>query len=108
MGDDPGLEDPPAFLVSVALCLSAAVLVFGFVIPRTSAEQAGTRGLVCSLLAVISISIAFLGIFFVLAGGGIALGRIGHGRAATAAQAIGGVLVLLGTAGYTYVAFSKL
>lgn len=108
IGDDPGLEDPPAFLVATGLCLVVALVLFGAAIPRTSPERAARRGLASSVLAVLSIPLAFLGFFFVLAGGGIALGRIGQGRLATAAVAIGSLVVLLGTAGYTYVAISKL
>jgi hypothetical protein len=108
MGDDPGLEDPPAFLVASGLCVLVALAVFGAVIPRTPPERAARHGFVSSLLAVLSIPLAFLGFFFVLAGGGIELGRLGHGRLATAAVAIGWFVVLLGTAGYAYVAVSKL
>jgi hypothetical protein len=108
MGDDPGLEDPPAFLVASGLCVLVALFVFGAVIPRTSPERAARRGFASSLLAVLSVPLAFLGFFFVLAGGGIELGRLGHGRLATAAIAIGSVVVLLGTAGYAYVAVGKL
>jgi hypothetical protein len=34
VGDDPGLEDPPAFLISAALVQVIAVLPFGRVVPR--------------------------------------------------------------------------
>lgn len=108
MGDDPGLEDPPAFLLAAGLCVLVALVVFGAVIPRTSPERAARRGFASSVLAVLSVPLAFLGFFFVLAGGGIELGRLGHGRLATAAIAIGWLVVLLGTVGYAYVAISKL
>ena len=108
MGDDPGLEDPPAFVVATVLCLLVAVLVFAVVIPRTPTARAARRGFTSSILAVISIPLAFLGFFFVFAAGGIALGRIGRGRLAAAALAIGGLVAILGMAGYTYVAISKL
>jgi hypothetical protein len=108
LGDDPGLEDPPAFLVASGVCVLLALVLFGVVIPRTPPTRAARRGFVSSLLALMSIPLAFLGFFFVLAAGGIALGRIGQGRLATAAIAIGSLIVLLGTVGYTYVAISKL
>jgi drug/metabolite transporter (DMT)-like permease len=108
MGDDPGLEDPPAFLLAVALCLLVAAVLFIAVLPRTPPERAARRGLVCSLLAVLSLPLAFLGFFFVLAAGGIALGRIGRGPGATAAVLIGSLVALVGIAAYTYVAITKL
>jgi hypothetical protein len=108
MGDDPGLEDPPAFLVAAALCILVAAVVFGVVIPRTTPERAARRGFASSVLSVFTLPLAFLGFFFVLAGGGIALGRTGNGRLANAAVVIGYAVVLLGTVGYAYVAISKL
>jgi hypothetical protein len=108
MGDDPGLEDPPAFLVSAGLCLLVALILFVLVVPRTPVERAATRGFVLSVAAVASIPFAFLGFFFIFAGGGIALGRLGRGRLAKAAVLLGSAVVLLGTAAYTYVAISKL
>jgi peptidoglycan/LPS O-acetylase OafA/YrhL len=108
MGDDPGLEDPAAFVFSAALCLLVGGVLFGAVIPRTIPEQAGRRGFACSILAVLSLALAFLGFFFVLAGGGIVLGRIGHGRLGTAAVVVGSVVALVGIVAYTYVAIGKL
>ncbi|HZB35289.1 MAG TPA: hypothetical protein VE440_04370 [Gaiellaceae bacterium] len=108
MGDDPGLEDPPAFFVAAGLCVLVAILLFGLVLPRTSGERASRRGFISSVLAVVSIPLAFLGFFFVLAAGGIALGRMGEGRLATAAVAIGAVVGTLGAVAYAYVAISKL
>jgi hypothetical protein len=108
MGDDPGLEDPPAFLFAAALCLLIAGVLFGVVIPRTAPERAARRGFASSVLAVMSLPLAFLGFFFVLAAGGIALGGIGQGRLATAAVVIGNLVALVGIAGYTYVAITKL
>jgi len=108
MGDDPGLEDPPAFFVAAGLCVLVAILLFGIVLPRTSEERAARRAFISSVLAVVSIPLAFLGFFFVLAAGGIALGRMGEGRLATAAVAIGAVVGTLGTVAYAYVAIGKL
>lgn len=108
MGNDPGLEDPGAFVFSAALCLVVAIVLFGAVIPRTAPERAARRGFASSILAVLSLPLAFLGLFFVLAGGGIALGRIGYGRLAIAAAVIGAVVALVGIGGYAYVAISKL
>lgn len=108
LGDDPGLEDPPAFLLSAGLCVLVAIILFGVIIPRTPPERAARRGFVSGLLGVVTIPLAFLGAFFIFAGAGIALGRIGQGRLALAAVAIGSLVALLGTVGYTYVAIGKL
>jgi hypothetical protein len=40
MGDDPGLEDPPMFLIASGLSLGLAALVFGRIIPRANAAAA--------------------------------------------------------------------
>jgi hypothetical protein len=103
-GDDPGLEDPIAFVISSVLCLAAFAVVFGVVIPRTKAaedptERAGKRGLVCSLVAVPSIALLWLGLPWVIGGGGVALGLLGlsgeRRRLAAAAIAIGAFVLVL-------------
>jgi uncharacterized membrane protein len=108
LGNDPGLEDPPAFLLSSGLCVVVAIILFAVIIPRTPPERAARRGFISGLLGVLTIPLAFLGTFFIFAGAGIALGRIGQGRLAVAARAIGSLVALLGTVGYAYVAISKL
>jgi hypothetical protein len=118
LGDDPGLEDPPVFLVSAALCILLAAFVFGWLVPRTTsaadaAERAAKRALLLSALAVVAIPALFwLGLPFVLAGGGIALGLVGrqsrHDRLALAAVVLGGLVIALGTVGYAAQLVDKL
>jgi hypothetical protein len=111
MGDDPAvLEDTFAFAISAVLCVALAAFVFGRLVPRTKAapdraERAAKRGLVLSGVAVIAAPLVFwLGLPFVLAGGGVALGLLGRdgtrGRAALAAIALGGFVIGLGAVGY--------
>ena len=111
MGDDPALlEDPFAFAASAVLCLALAVFVFGRLVPRTKAapdreRRAAGRALVLSALAVIGAPLVFwLGLPFVLAGGGVALGLLGsqgpRRRPALAAIALGVLVIGLGAIGY--------
>jgi hypothetical protein len=99
--------DPPAFLISVAVVLAFAVLVFRLVVPRTKngpapAERAAKRGFVCGLLALPSIALIWLGVPFVVAGGAIALGLLGLGgerrRLAIAGIALGSLVLVVSTA----------
>lgn len=106
--EEPFPADAPAFAISVALILVLAAIVFGVVVRRTAsspapADLAGKRGLVCSILSVLALPGIWLGLPFVLAGGGITLGargRRGRGhRMALAAIAIGGIVLFLGIVG---------
>ncbi len=106
--EEPFPADWPAFAISVALVLVLAAIVFGVVVRRTTsspdhADLAGKRGLVCSILSVLALPGIWLGLPFVLAGGGITLGALGrHGRRrrlAIAAIAIGALVVVLGIVG---------
>jgi hypothetical protein len=106
--EEPFPADWPAFAISVALILILAVIVFGVVVRRTTASRdgadlAGKRGLVCSLLSVLALPGIWLGLPFVLAGGGITLGALGrHGRRrrlALAAIALGAIVVVLAIIG---------
>jgi hypothetical protein len=100
LGDDfPA--DPLAFVISSALSLFIAAIVFGIVIPRVKAapdpaERAARRGIVWSVAAVVpGLGFVWLGVTFVLAGAGIALGLLGRRgerkRLATAAVAVGAI-----------------
>ena len=54
-GDDPGLADPTAFLISMAISLLLAALLFGVVVRRAARDDPGRvaiKALVYSLLAV--------------------------------------------------------
>lgn len=118
MGDDPGLEDPPTFMLASALSLALAVLIFRLVIPRAEsaavpAKRAARDGLICSVLAVVpGIATLWLGLPFILAGGGIALGlsarRNEHSRAAIAAIVIGILVLVAGAGAYLVEAIDKL
>ena len=118
LGDDPGLEDPPVFLVSATLCILLAAFIFGWLVPRTTSgadagERAAKRGLLLSGVAVLTIPALFwLGLPFVLAGGGIALGLLGresrHARLSLAAVVLGGLVVALGAIGYAAQLVDKL
>src|SRR5918994_3773800 len=100
IGDDPGLEDPPAFLISAAIILTITAFLFGRVVRR--ARDPGRAGFIVAVLAVASLPLIWLGVPFVVAPAAIALSRRGDGRLATAAVAIGGVVMLLVTGAYTY------
>ena len=102
LGDDfPA--DPPAFFISSALSLIIAAIAFGFVIPRVKAdpdpaERAARHGIVWSVVAVVpGLGFVWLGVTFVLAGAGIALGLLGRRgkrkRLATAAVAVGAIVL---------------
>ena len=104
LGDDPGLEDPVAFLISAAFVLLTTGIVFGVVVPRAKAdprpaERAARDGLIVSVISFFAIALIWLGVTFVIAGGAIALGLRGldggRRRWAVAAIVIGtGVLVV--------------
>lgn len=78
-GDDPGYEDPVAFFVSVGLVLAVAALLFGYVVPRVRSDpsRAARRGLLTSVISVPTIALIWLGVPWVVAGAGIAMGLIG-------------------------------
>jgi hypothetical protein len=108
--------DPPGFAIFTAVALVGAAVVFGVAVPRLRAgspERAAKGAFVCSLLAVMALVFAlWLGLPFVLGGGAVAVGLFAldgeRRRLATAAIAIGALVVLLGTAGYVAVAVDKL
>ena len=85
-GDDPGLADPAAFLISVA------------------PERAARKAIACALLAVPAMALLFLGLPFPLAGAAIALGLIARdgsrSRIAAAAVVVGALVIALGAGAY--------
>lgn len=108
--------DPIAFLVTSALALALAAAIFGHVIPRTKANPAvstlaARRGMVSSLLAVLSIPTLFVGLPFVLGGGGIALGLLGRDgdrkRLAITAVVVGALVVLFSAGVYAFLGDSE-
>jgi hypothetical protein len=83
LGDDPGLEDPIAFVVAAVLTIACAIIVFGIVVPRTKrnarpADRAAPRGGVLAVVSVLSIALIWLGVTFPIAGGSLALGLLGR------------------------------
>ena len=104
VGPDPGLEDPVAFVISVALTIACSLLLFGLLIPRTKrsaspADLAATRGGMLAVVAFFSISLIWLGVTFPIAGGALALGLLGRSGSprwlAYAAIAIGSFVLIL-------------
>lgn len=109
MGDDRAiLEDPLTFVISSLLCIGLALFVFAWLAPRVKAgagERAANRAIVLSLLAFVGGPLVFwLGLPFVLAGGGIALGLLGRTsrrrRLALAAVVLGSLVIAVGSVGY--------
>jgi hypothetical protein len=102
-------DDLPAFLLSSGVSVALAAVLFGWVVPRTKAsasgpELAASRGLICGVLAVVSIVVLWLGVPFVLGGAAIALGLLGRTgkrrRLAATAVVIGTGVVLVGAGAY--------
>jgi hypothetical protein len=106
LGDDPGLEDPPAFAISAAIVVVVAILLFAGVVRRTRAPR--RAALIVAIVAVLSLALIWLGVPFAVAPAAIALGLRDKGRLATAAIAIGAVVLLVATGAYVYDAIEKL
>jgi hypothetical protein len=112
--DDQFPVDPAMFAISVGLSLVVAAVLFGWLVPRERAagpERAARSGLVCSVLSVVpGITLVWVGIPFVVAGVGVALGlegRAGSRRMeATAAVSIGALVLTLGTVSYLLAALA--
>jgi hypothetical protein len=109
---ETGLADPLTFGVSAVLCLAAAALLFGWLVPRARGagpERAAATGLVCSVLGILpGVAFLWLGFPFVVAGAGIELGldarRGARRRLALVAVALGSALVAFGAVAYAYAA----
>jgi hypothetical protein len=105
-----GLADPATFAISVLLCLVAAWLCFGWLVPRARRDgtgRAASVALALSLLSVVpGIALLWLGFPLVTAGAGAQLGlesRSGpRRRVALVAVAVGVALIAFGTVAYTY------
>ncbi len=106
LGDDPGLEDPGAFLASAALIVVLAALLYGVVVRRARAPRRGT--LIVAVLAVASLPLMWLGVPFVVGSAAVALGMRATGHVATAGVAVGVLVLLLVSGAYTYEAIDKL
>jgi len=106
LGDDPGLEDPPAFAVSAAVVVGVAGLLFGVVLPRV--RNPPRAGSLLALASVLSLPLIWLGAPFAIAPAAIAAGRRGEGRLSRVAVAVGAAVLLLVTGAYGYDAVRKL
>ena len=110
--DDDGLVDPWMFVISLVASLTLAAVLFGWFVPRERArgpERAARSGLVCSISSVVpGIALLWLGVPFVVAGAGAALGLEGRRGArrveATAAVVIGALALVLGSVVYAVAA----
>jgi hypothetical protein len=106
--DDGLLVDPAMFAISVAASLVVGAAVFGWLVPRELAagpERVAQSGLLCSVLSIVpGITLVWVGIPFVVAGAGLALGLEGRGGSrrieATGALILGALALTLGTVGY--------
>jgi hypothetical protein len=106
LGDDPGLEDPAAFLVSTAVILVLTAISFGLVVRRRSGG--GRSGLIVAGLAVAALPLIWVGVPFAVAPAAVALGLKSDSRAGTAAVVIGVTVLLLAAGVYVYDAITKL
>ena len=92
--------DPSAFVLSMALALALTAVLFRFVVISARPENATRRAVVCSVLAVVTVPLLFLAVPFPFAGAGIALGLTGRTRPATAAAAVGALVLAVGLLAY--------
>lgn len=108
--DDSFPVDPAAFFISVGVSAFLAAFLFIRVVPRAKtrrdeSERTAVEAAMCSGLAFVpGLGFLWLGFPLVLAGGGVALGLLGRRsqrkRLATAAIAVGTIVVALGAGGY--------
>ena len=105
--DEPGFEDPGAFVFSVALALALVALFFGRVVRRAVREEpedSTLKAVALSLLGVLTLPLIFLAVPFPFAGAGLALGlHARNGRRwvlATAAVVAGAFVLALGAVAY--------
>ncbi|HEX7187380.1 MAG TPA: hypothetical protein VF423_04080 [Actinomycetes bacterium] len=100
-----GADDWAAFAISVAVVLATAWLMFGVVVRRAHAspERAGRRSVICGVLAVLSLSLLWLGVTWGVAGGAIAVSLVardaGQPRSAAAGLVLGALALVLSIVG---------
>ena len=99
--------DAPVFFLSSGLAVALALVLFTVVVRRATGDapaRVARKAIVCSGAAVLTLPLLFLGVPFPFAGAGIALGLLGREaqgtRSATAAVALGTLVVALGAAAY--------
>ena len=105
--DDSFPVDAPTFVLTSVLSLALTAALFRFVVGRATADdprRIARKALVFGALAVLTVPLLFAGVPFPLAGAGVALGLLAHGRGrdrAGIAAIVAGLLVLaLGTGVY--------
>jgi predicted permease len=107
--DEPGESrsaEPIAFVTTSALALALTWGLFHFVVRRARGDpdRSARYGVVCSVLAVLTLPLLFLALPFAFAAAGIALGLRGREgrrrRVATATAVVGVLVVALGLAAY--------
>ena len=106
--DESGLADPAMFAISIVVSLAAALVLFGWLVPRErrqGPERAARSSLVLSIVSVIpGIALLWVGVPFVVAGAGLALGidgRRGRRRVeAASAVAVGTLVLAVGSLAY--------
>ncbi|HET9545848.1 MAG TPA: hypothetical protein VFO88_09735 [Gaiellaceae bacterium] len=72
LGDDPGLEDPWAFVLTAAIILAVATVLFATVVRPSLAPRRAP--LVLAILAVLSLAFIWIGLPFAAAPAAVALG----------------------------------
>jgi hypothetical protein len=99
--------DAPVFFLGSGLAVAVALVLFAVVVRRATADEparVARNAIACSGAAVLTLPLLFLGVPFPFAGAGIALGLLGRDargtRLATAAVALGTLVVALGAAAY--------
>jgi hypothetical protein len=97
--------DPAAFVITSALTIALAAVLFRFVVrPAADSRRLARKAVVVGVFAVLTVPLLFAGVPFVVAGAAIALGlkarERGHGRAGTVAVALGTLVVALGVGVY--------
>lgn len=97
------------YAVTLALSLVIAAALFGWAIPRT--ERPARAGLVAAVFALLSLSVFWSGLPYVLGPAAIVYGLIGRARAdgagaATAAVVLGTLATVAGVAGLVWDAMS--
>jgi hypothetical protein len=111
--DETGPVDPAMFGISIALSLATGAVLFAWLVPRERTrgpDRAARSGLLCSILSVVpGVALLWVGVPFVVAGAGVALGldgRRGTRRLeAMVAVGIGTFLLVAGALAYLVAAF---
>ncbi len=111
--DDSFPVDLGTFVLSMALVLALAVLVFGILVPRALDAEGGVAryALIMAAVAVVTAPfLTWLGLPQVLAGGGLVLGLAarasGHSRAGTVAMVLSLLVLVFGIAATAFPADS--